>query len=178
MTLTIQHSTTSPWRDDAVVAYAIKSYTDGATASEIAKALRASFGLVVTRNAVIGALHRRGVMEKRKFRATETQLQGAKARKIMGEKKEAVVRRPKPLPPRAIPKPETVETPHARPWQQRRSGQCTWPIETERGVFSCCGPIERGSFCYDHARIGYDTVRKLDVDRAARHMTRHERNEG
>lgn len=171
MTITHKVERSTPWTEDRM-AYAAKMWRDGKSASEIALALNKSFGVLLTRNSVIGKLHRMGVMQKRTKRPVTLQ----KEQHNRGERI-VVIRKPAGKPPVVrIPLPD-IQTPHAGPWQQRRSGQCTWPIATDDGTFSCCSPIERGSFCGPHSAIGYDTVRKLDVDRAARHMARFDRVE-
>lgn len=175
MTLTITHATASPWQREDVVAYLVKQWRSGSTATQLVKLLRSSFGIVTTRNAIIGRLSRMGEGQSRE-RAIETLRVQAK-HKAQRTERIMFVRKPKSAPPRAPLREPDIATPHAKPWQQRRSGQCAWPIATDDGVFSCCSPIERGSFCSAHAAIGYDTVRKLDVDREARHMSRFDRTE-
>lgn len=172
MTLTTLHATTSPWQREDVVAYLVKEWRSGQSATQIVAKLRASFGIVTTRNSVIGALHRRGESSRSPGRAVETTILQNKLR--ARPRKEAVVRisPPKSKPPIVRVALPDIPSPLARPWQHRRHGQCTWPILADGVTLSCCSPIARGSFCSGHAQVGYDTVRKLDVDRAAKHMAR------
>ena len=54
-----------------------------------------------------------------------------------------------------------VDVTNARPWLQRERGQCAWPI-AGRGAdtISCCAPVHKhGSWCKPHRAIGYRPVR-------------------
>lgn len=175
MTLTRTHELTSPWRDPEVVDYLVKQWRAGSTATQLVKLLRAKFGIVVTRNACIGRLSRMGEGQSRE-RAIETLRIQAK-HKSQRTERVVVVRKPKPKPPQAPLREPDITTPHARPWQLRTLGQCTWPLTVDGATWSCCSPVERGSFCGAHARVGYDTVRKLDEVRSAKHLTRYDRVE-
>lgn len=140
----------------------------GKSATEISKAL-ASQGVKKTRNSVIGRLHRMGVTvndrpyevtrahriacedksRQKKSRVSATnQAKGALARRynadLRGSEPKYVA---KPLP--------DISSPNARPWSQRKLGECSWPIGERHDIKSCCNPVSRGSFCLDHAAVGY-----------------------
>lgn len=140
----------------------------GKSATEISKAL-AGHGVHKTRNAVIGRLHRMGVTvndrphevtrahriacedksRQKKSRVSSTnQAKGALARRYNADLRGSEPKyTPKPLP--------DIESPNARPWALRKAGECSWPIGERHDMRSCCNPVSRGSFCEDHAAIGY-----------------------
>jgi GcrA cell cycle regulator len=59
--------------------------------------------------------------------------------------------------PRDLPK-FTGATPQSnpKPWLERLSGECTWPVSGEGAdTFSCCAPVTPGTcWCEDHNRTG------------------------
>lgn len=170
----MSNQNTTPWTEDRT-AYAVKLWREGSSAGQIANKLRESFGLKATRNMVIGRLHRLGECNNPQ---RDKLMQGKQRSAVAKKERVMVVRKPKPLPPQKPLRGPDIPTPFAKPWQQRTLGQCTWPLTVDGVVWSCCGPIEKGSFCADHARLGYDTgVRKLDVDRSAKHLSRFDRTE-
>lgn len=115
---------------------AIKRFLDGATASMVADEVCATFRVRVTRNAVIGLIHRRGIKR-------------GKSVAIAPREKKAAAPKPKPeLRRRWMPKPAAVSTPtkpapapapkpvvEARlpatggvPFIKHRFGQCIYPL--------------------------------------------------
>lgn len=142
-------------------------WLQGQSASQIVAALKAE-RVSVTRNAVIGKLHRLGLTSKsrqdggreatrvrnlmasrRKERVAATnQAKGALARR----RNEAEAERPKPV---AVDPTAPVESPHARPWQERSCGECKWPLGERGAILSCCNPITRGAYCAGHAAQAY-----------------------
>lgn len=172
-----------------------KLVLDGQSYSQVARAL----GGGVTRNAAIGRANRMGLSRDPARQAIQRQAwaQADATRKRKAVEREAF-RRAKaaakpsePRPPRAPspkPAPVTVASPNARPWMQRRPGECKWPIGERGDIQSCCNPIAHGSFCEGHAVLGYDprwrTTRsglRIDthtvVESQAVWHTRHERQD-
>lgn len=154
----------SKWWSEESTGLAVKLWMGGKSASEIAKEL-GKLGIKKTRNAVIGRIHRLGFASNpdrqiqttiaqnknraKKARVSATnQAKGALARRYNADLRGSEPKyTPKPLP--------DIESPNARPWALRKAGECSWPIGERHETKSCCNPIVRGSFCEDHAAIGY-----------------------
>lgn len=137
------------WTDDRVEALA-RLWKDGLSASQIARSLGG-----VTRNAVIGKVHRMGLCG----RATP-HVPGAgrpdQRRERRGRIPPKKARRPPP--PSAalslrLPLPETGLASIV----SVRAGQCRWPIgEPQDEAFCLCGqPRERGAYCAAHGALAY-----------------------
>lgn len=48
-----------------------------------------------------------------------------------------------------------VESPNARPWMEnRRLGECNWPIGERGAVMSCCNPVQARGWCRGHFVMG------------------------
>ena len=152
---------TAGWTDDRVGALK-KLWLEGQSASQIAKQL----GGGVTRNAVIGKVHRLGLSGRAapsqpartaattfrtaRPRPTAT-TQGAAAQPSAPRRLEAV--QPKPVQPAApipdLPGTATVMTLGAH--------MCKWPIgDPSSREFSFCGRrASEGVYCVEHARVAY-----------------------
>ena len=173
-------------------AYAGKKWLQGHSASEIARDLRESFGLVKTRNAVIGVLHRNGYgSEGRAIPRKPDTYRPAKPIKAPKVAR-SHVKPPKPGPqtplklaqPPVAPKLNDIESPFARPWMERGPDQCRFPLGERHAILSCCNPVERGGYCEGHAAVcfvgvplnsqGYRFSRSV-VDAQAAWFTRGER---
>ena len=141
--------TNSNWTDDRVETLT-QLWTGGASASQIARSLGG-----VTRNAVIGKIHRLGLSGRASPSAP-----GARRAKPKGERR---LRRPAPAPPVA----QVVVTPRvAAPTPPEtgtativsvRLGQCRWPIgDPLADGFCLCGRrAERGAYCAGHGALAY-----------------------
>lgn len=152
-------------------------WKEGVSCSRIAAFLDPRGGL--SRNAVIGKVHRLGLMG----RAAPSQ--PGKANRGKGPKPSKAVSQPKRAPePRSIPvnrggvtaptivrraELEPVPLPvlrevqslHARPWTEREPGQCSWPISGEGAeTLSCCAPAYRRGWCRPHFLIGTVPVKR------------------
>lgn len=77
-----------------------------------------------------------------------------------------------PVPPYAPPTPrdESAIPITARPFAERRTGQCWWPYGEGVATLSCCAPVVRGGLCEGHAAgVGYQPQSShRDRTRAAR----------
>lgn len=71
---------------------------------------------------------------------------------------------------------QTVESPDARPFLEAKGG-CKWPLGSGAGMLVCCNPITRGSYCEGHGAIAYigKPVDPRAARKAAQYYTRHER---
>jgi GcrA cell cycle regulator len=160
-------SRASGWTDDRI-ADLKKLWLEGRSAAEVARALSAGTGGAVrlTRNAVLGKIHRIGLSRPDRARATgdgsTAAERAAKRRDATNAAKAAVVRKmnaepAKPRPPKvkAVPL-AAIVSPNARPWMEREFGQCAWPLGEAGAIMSCCNPVARGSYCGAHARVAYD----------------------
>lgn len=190
-----------------MIAYAGKKWLEGRSATEIARDLRDSFGLIKTRNAVIGILHRNGYSNKGR---------AAPSRPIRAPKvARSYVRPPKPGPQNkagaifgktttlnsaeteakrqkakaegdaliaAVRAGAKVESPNARPWMERATGpdsnECKFPLGERGAILSCCNPVSRGGYCEGHAAVCFEPNRKAGITAShARQLTKFDRVE-
>lgn len=179
--------TIGPGWTDKRVADLKKLWLEGRSAAEVAKALSAGSGgaAPLTRNAVLGKIHRIGLSRPDRARATgdgsTAAERAANRREATNRAKAAVVRKmnaepAKPRPPKveAVPL-AAIESPNARPWMEREFGQCAWPLGEAGAIMSCCNPVTRGSWCEGHAAVGYETRVREPLSSQAAWLTRTER---
>ncbi|MNU29723.1 GcrA cell cycle regulator [compost metagenome] len=152
-------------------------WRQGFTAADIA----ARLGHGISRCAVLGKVHRLGLMREpltRPKRRRSDKPGGGAA--LTGTAEASAVapgrlRLLTPLAPKSDP-PAAPESPLATILSVRR-GQCRWPCEAPGAVgFGLCGrPVARGAFCAGHAALGYQArpataeglMRLADLDQAA-----------
>lgn len=137
----------SKWTD-AMIARTAELWLSGKSAAETAAMIRAEFGVVFSRNAIVGKIHRMG-----HHRATE-----APRRAVKRTKTATVIERPKTKP---LPAPKaTTAAPSLRvPVTELRSGQCRFGThETPDGDHLFCGhPVKAGrSYCEAHWSVTVD----------------------
>jgi len=134
------------WTDDRVHTLT-RLWRGGLSASQIARVLAGG----VTRNAVIGKVHRLGLSGRAKPSApTLRPRREARPRPVI--RRAPPVPRPPPSPPVAPP-PEVG----AASILSVRRGQCRWPIgdPLADGFCLCGAPAVRGAYCAGHAEIAY-----------------------
>ena len=170
---------TAGWTDDRVGALK-KLWLEGQSASQIAKQL----GGGVTRNAVIGKVHRLGLSG----RATPSQpartvaatfrtarprpSPAAPAQPSAPRRLEAV--QPKPI-PAPVPAP-IPDLPGTATVMTLGAHMCKWPIgDPSSREFSFCGRrSSEGVYCVEHARVAYQPqVRKGGSNDLARSLRRY-----
>ena len=161
-------------------------YSSGKSASEVGRILG------TTRNAVIGKMHREGVLgvykRNRKSVPAAKPRQRASAPRAIKAPSAAASIRPLPTfgngyraadkikpPPAPKPAPVLVEVPAtAKHWTERAFGECSWPVAGEGAdVFSCCRPLA-GRWCAEHNAIGNDRA-KQNVGKIAGQVSWQER---
>lgn len=164
----------SAWTS-ALLDQAVTWWREGKSATEIAAGLR-KCGVVFTRNAVIGKLHRAGATNKNRAtgyglgtgeRKKRTNVRKPKTAGFKYERKtdpaeiERKQQAARAARDAAIARVEVsqVESPNARPWMERKPGECKWPIGERHAVMSCCNPIAVASFCEGHAAVGYQQLK-------------------
>lgn len=175
-----------------------KLWLEGKSASEIARVLPGK-----TRNSVIGRVHRLGLskqgraasacpapnMRKRLFAIPKVARSHVRPPKPGPQNKPAVIhgdyapsteamRLARAAEGRsandAVAKGGGVESPNARPWMEdRRLGECNWPIGGRYEIKSCCNPVKARGWCVGHLAIGVAAVqpqamRSRDASRLAR----------
>ena len=166
---------TAGWTEDRVGALK-KLWLEGQSASQIAKQL----GGGVTRNAVIGKVHRLGLSG----RAAPSQPARATFRPA----------RPRPTPTQAPSAPRRIEALQprasmpvpARPTMPELPGtatvmtlgahMCNWPIgDPSSTEFSFCGRrASEGVYCVEHARVAYQpSMKKGGANDLARQLRRY-----
>jgi len=140
------------WTDDRVETLS-KLWQEGASASQIARDL----GGGITRNAVIGKVHRLGLTGR-----TAPHVPGAGR---ADQRREREGRRPRRVAPFRLVAP--AQRPHAVLPERGlasiasvRRGQCRWPIgEPHDEDFCLCGrPSVRGAYCAAHGAVAYRAV--------------------
>jgi GcrA cell cycle regulator len=145
--------TSTPWSDDRV-ATLTKLWADGLSASEIAARLGG-----VTRNAVLGKLHRLGLLGGR------ARVTVAKPRPLAAAPRQRRARRSGPRKPRAAPGPQAA----VPDWpglvdrlERLRPHDCRWPIgDPLQAGFSFCGrQAASGPYCPAHHAAAHAPVAK------------------
>ena len=146
------------WTDERVTVLK-KLWLEGLSASQIAKQLGG-----VTRNAVIGKVHRLGLSgratpsqpSRPAYRPQRPRAQvQAPAAAPAPRRAEPVLRTPTPAPMPDLPGTATVLTLGAH--------MCKWPIgDPSGGDFSFCGrrTQHEGPYCIEHARVAYQPPQK------------------
>jgi GcrA cell cycle regulator len=169
--------------DEHRVALLTKLWVNGKSAAEVAAALNAGMdhSRFVSRNAVIGKVHRLGLSRPERVRTSNEGKASVSRIAATNRAKAAIVSRmnaepAKPRPPKveAVPL-AAIESPNARPWMEREFGQCAWPLGEAGAIMSCCNPVSRGSWCEGHAAVGRDGQGARQVIYKASTYTRHER---
>ncbi|HEY5072576.1 MAG TPA: GcrA family cell cycle regulator [Caulobacteraceae bacterium] len=164
------------WTDDRVETLK-KLWLDGLSASQIAKHLGG-----VTRNAVIGKVHRLGLSG----RATPSQPARTSfkaprpARQVVSHlqtPRRVLERHPHPAP---APKPAAyVEQPGTATVLTLGAHMCKWPIgDPSTDDFTFCGrrASDEGPYCVEHARLAYQpqqTKKRSSASELARSLRRY-----
>ena len=138
------------WTDEDV-ALASRLWKQGCSGGQIAKALEG-----FSRCAVMGKLRRLGLLGVGELGIT-------RPRRVTKLKASKPPKAPKPAPaPRGrqfaepVHKFEPVTSPEARPWLERTSRQCAFPVEgLGADTLSCCNPTDGRSYCAGHYRMMY-----------------------
>jgi GcrA cell cycle regulator len=138
----------STWTDERVRALT-RLWRDGKSASEVARTLGG-----VTRNAVIGKVHRLGLggrVTPSPPRRAASRPRVAKPRRLRPRAEARLRQTPEPLPQVGSATVATV-----------RRGQCRWPIgEPGADDFRLCGaPACRGAYCAPHGQVAYRPATK------------------
>ncbi|WP_295707343.1 GcrA family cell cycle regulator [uncultured Brevundimonas sp.] len=175
---------TAGWTDDRVGALK-KLWLEGQSASQIAKQL----GGGVTRNAVIGKVHRLGLSGRAApsqpvrapapaFRTSRPRTAASTVVETVAEAASApivrrleVVQAPKPVESVAAPSPAQVpDLPGTATVLTLGAHMCKWPIgDPSSREFSFCGRrASEGVYCIEHARVAYQPqVRRGGKDGAS-----------
>ncbi len=133
----------------------------GCTASQIAGILNRHYGLTLTRNAVIGKLHRMG--ERRRPGQRAARASQRQASRLL-QRAQRHRPEPRPAPARAMPTASAPEQEHSAPApasarrgitdiMQLKPGMCRW-VDGGKGAWVWCGaPTGGGSWCEYHRAI-------------------------
>lgn len=161
------HSERSPWTDEAVQILR-NMQSAGRSASEIAEALRSAakgFRRSVTRNAVLGKMHRLGLSEPKRPPPEEALKAKPAAKPAPKPVREKTVMRPMPKP--VLPDPGSFidkngcfDLPtdgNGVHFQEISNGKCRWPLGDERDIesFRFCGEAcpQEARYCSGHTRL-------------------------
>jgi GcrA cell cycle regulator len=167
-----------PWTEERVEMLK-KLWSDGLSASQIAGRL----GMGVTRNAVIGKVHRLN-LAGRATQPRNTQPRAPREPRVPGIPRTHAPSMPiagsnalKALPRESIPRP--LPLPEPKPLRLVENGRitilhlsdktCRWPIGdpgTEEFCFCGHGPREGSPYCEYHARIAYQPAQERRMRRA------------
>ena len=155
----------NPWANEEHVEELKKLWKEGKSCSECAKILNRKFKLGITRNSIIGKVHRLG-LGGRARKVSQANFQRAKRRLAKRQKKgrEQAMKRNDPFAQLvALPLPEEPADEIARTTiLEREKDQCAWIIGPPHEMKCCGAPIMPGlpnPWCLDHARRGYDLPR-------------------
>lgn len=159
------------WTDERVELLS-KLWREGLSCSQIA----AQMGNL-TRNAVIGKVHRLGLPGCAKPSAPRTTPRAPVIKRTSGlgggTKVSRAVTHPKPLPTFRAPAMEIVTD--AKPWMERKRFQCAFPVSGEGAeVMSCCAPVwETRNYCQAHSQRMFvkprtEAQREADMIRGAK----------
>ena len=153
---------TAGWTDDRVGALK-KLWLEGQSASQIAKQL----GGGVTRNAVIGKVHRLGLSGRaapsQPARAT---FRPSRPRPAQPTQAPSAPRRIEAVQPRAVSVPSVPapmpDLPGTATVMTLGAHMCKWPIgDPSSSEFSFCGRrASEGVYCLEHARVAYQPQMK------------------
>jgi GcrA cell cycle regulator len=129
-------------------------WADGLSASQIAGELGG-----VTRNGVIGKLHRLGLANSRPHRPIRTSDDinaQRRVRRMRTQRQRFRERLPDPEEQAVIDLPAN-QSPDAIPFMQAGDGQCRWPLGEPTHQMMVCGArqLPECPYCARHARIAY-----------------------
>ena len=137
------------WSDDRVTTLS-KLWLDGLSASQIAKQLGG-----VTRNAVIGKVHRLGLSGRGAPSAPTRAPRLAAPRHRRPVRAAVLTARPSPAAPTSPPMPTPKEPGLVDTLVQLGAHACKWPIGDPKSPgFSFCGRRTDGRYCEAHERLG------------------------
>jgi len=169
---------TAGWTEDRVGALK-KLWLEGQSASQIAKQL----GGGVTRNAVIGKVHRLGLSGRAapsQPARVATTLRPARTRTTPPVQPSAPRRieavQPRPVAPVPVPVERAVELEGTATVMTLGAHMCKWPIgDPSSREFSFCGRrASEGVYCGEHARVAYQpAVKKNSSSELARSLRRY-----
>lgn len=164
------------WTEEEI-GFAAALWKKNYSATGISNAFRADLGIDVSRNSVIGIVHRKRDMFPQRVRggfhgAQTGKQRGAVKRKSPGKPIKArpplaIVKATTPAPaPAPLPTPLAIECRHVT-LMERGPRDCCWPTN-DGGPFTYCGlPISRGSYCEHHAvrliGLGTDSERRAHI---------------
>lgn len=138
---------------------AASMWTAGASGSQIARALTTRGG-GPTRSAVVGKLYRMGLLKGRGKEVGRLNTKAASTRTIgiVNAKRLTFTggaRRVEAMKRSFEPKPPVVfDASLAKPWTERRFGECAYPVSGEGAdTHSCCQPTKGHTYCKAHRRI-------------------------
>lgn len=168
-------SNSRTWTDERVERTKVL-HLDGLTASQVARKISAEFGVHITRNAVIGIIHRRGwgrgysdIMRAKA--ANKTRVKRADSEAVRANREKLKMRNhnnPKPIVPGWRSEPWKSDEPEiVIPVGERKTietleaNHCRWPIgEPGQEGFHFCGRdrVPGVSYCLAHARRAFQPV--------------------
>ena len=167
---------TAGWTEDRVGALK-KLWLEGQSASQIAKQL----GGGVTRNAVIGKVHRLGLSGRaapsQPARATfrPTRPRPAQPTQAPSAPRRIEAVQPRPAAPAQVPAP-MPDLPGTATVMTLGAHMCKWPIgDPSSTEFSFCGRrASEGVYCVEHARVAYQPqVKRGGASDLARSLRRY-----
>lgn len=152
--------------NDARVALLKKLWFEGKSAGEIRK-LIAEAGWQPSRNTILGKVHRMGWAADRDQRAStprKTPARHSSPQVITAISKTRVYMGPPPAERPAEPRAVAASTP--KPWTERLTGECCWPVSGEGAeTFSCCAPasayLGQSGYCAGHAAVMFSRPHKV-----------------
>lgn len=129
----------------------IKLHAEGLSASLIAKGLNREFRTKLSRGSVIGKLNRLNIHRAQPSapRKAEPYPPNRKSSRPRAHLHFTKTREPIVLEHDPHERPDT-----AKPFWERREGECWWPFGEGADQHSCCRPVDRQGLCTVHCEIG------------------------
>lgn len=170
MSLAPDASAQTGWTDERMEVLK-RMWTEGFSGAQIAKKLGG-----ITRNAVIGKIHRLGLAARAKPSApakvgVRVRAKVARRPRSSDTGRAVATTKLRPLPPPRREPPPVVSVENARPWITRAFGECAYPVAGEGAdTFSCCAPCGEATYCKAHRAVMVNPIQPKcrDTNRLAR----------
>jgi hypothetical protein len=145
----------------------VNLWTSGLSAGQVSRALGKRAPCDVSRSAVLGKLHRLGLLQRKTAARAGVANPFHQITRSRGAYAGGRGWRPSLPPEPFTPSDVVVDSPNPVAFLDMPArGHCRWPLETE--PFTFCGNASPGKiYCSGHHRVAYDSVRTEQANRAA-----------
>jgi GcrA cell cycle regulator len=149
------------WTEDMIMDMKT-SLEEGKSSAVISRELNEKYHLTLTRNSVIGKIHRLNLISSRKVIVTAAPKEKSNVVRMLKQPKKTVI------PMNGNASYETFEEPQEQVTKipvtilQLEANDCRWPVNSPRQAINtlfCAHPKAVGSFCGKHAKLAYNEPR-------------------